>query len=56
MASATADVTPQQKPARRLDHPLVIVGASNLGSRWALFPRATRGGGKGSGARAVRAL
>jgi len=44
MASATADALPPMKPARRHDHPRVIVGASNTGSR---LPRATRGGGGG---------
>jgi len=41
MASATADVPPQQKTARRHDHPRVIVGASNPGRRCARSPRAT---------------
>jgi len=38
---------PQQKPARRHDHPRVIAGASNPGRRCAQSPRATRGGGGG---------
>jgi len=36
--------------------PAVIVGASNPGSRCARSPRATRGGGGGRGAGAIRAL
>jgi len=51
MASATADAPPQQKLARRHDHPPFIVGASNPGSRCALSPRATRGGGGRQGGR-----
>jgi len=47
MASETADEPPQQKPARRHDHPLVIVGASSPGSRCARSPGATRGDGGG---------
>jgi len=47
MALETADVPPQQKPARRHDHPRVIAGASNPGSRCTLSPRATQGGGGG---------
>ena len=39
------------KAARRRDHPRVIVGALNLGSRCARSPHATRGGGGGLGGR-----
>jgi len=45
MASETADEPPQQMPARRHDHPRVIVGASNQASCCARSPRATRGDG-----------
>jgi len=51
MASENADEAPLQKLARRHDHPRVIVGGSNPGSRRALSPRATRGGGGGQGGR-----
>jgi len=47
MASEIADEPPLQKLARRHDHPRVIVGGSNPGSRRARSPRATRGGGVG---------
>ena len=43
MASEIADEPPLQKLARRHDHPRVIVGGSNPGSRRARSPRATRG-------------
>jgi len=43
MASESSDEPPQQKPARRHDHPRVIVGASNPRSRCARSPRPTRG-------------
>ena len=52
MASATADAPPQQKLARRHDHPRFIVGASNPGSLCARSPRATRVGGGGEGGQA----
>jgi len=51
MALATADVPPQQKPARRHDYPRFIAGASNPGSRCTRSPGATRGGGVGQGGR-----
>jgi len=51
MASENADEPPLQKLARRHDHPRVIVGGSNPGSRRARSPRATRGGGGGQGGR-----
>jgi len=51
MASELAEVPPQQKPARRHDHPRVIVGASNPGSLCARFPGATRVGGWEQGGR-----
>jgi len=41
----------RNKPAHRHDHPRVIVGASNPGSRCARSPRATRGGWGGQGGR-----
>jgi len=41
---ATADTPPQQKPARRHDHPRVIAGAFNPRSRCARSTRPTRGG------------
>jgi len=40
-----ADGPPQQKPARRHNHPRVIAGAFNPRSRCARSPRPTRGGG-----------
>jgi len=40
-----ADGPPQQKPARRHDHPRVIAGAFNPRSRCARSPRPTLGGG-----------
>jgi len=52
MALETADVPPQQKPARRHDHPRVIAGSSNPESRCTWSPRATRGGGGGAGGQA----
>jgi len=51
MALETADVPPQQKPARRHDHPRVIAGASNPKSRCTRSARATRGG-RGAGGQA----
>jgi len=51
MASGTPDELPQQKPARRQDHPRVIVGASDPGSHCARSPRATWGGAGGQGGR-----
>jgi len=45
MASETAEVPPQQEPARKHDHPRVILGSSKPGSCYARSPGATRGGG-----------
>jgi len=45
-ARLQADGPPQQKPARRHDHPRVIAGAFNPRSRCARSPRPTRGGGR----------
>jgi len=47
MALETADVPPQQKPARRHDYLRVIAGASNPESRCTRSPRAPWGGGGG---------
>ena len=46
-----ADGPPQQKLARRHDHPRVIAGAFNPRSRCARSPRPTRGGGGWQGGR-----
>jgi len=52
MVLKTADVPPQEKPARMHDHPRVIAGAPNPGSRCTRSPRATRGGAGGAGGQA----
>jgi len=56
MASETADEPPQQKPARRHDHPRVIAGASNpeVAARGRRAQLEAVVGGRGVGA--VRAL
>jgi len=51
MGSEIADEPPLQKLARRHDHPRVVVGWSNPGSRRSRAPHATRGGRGGQGGR-----